>query len=270
VTVGAVILRYQQRYGALRASTVAQVEDAWRRFGGLDDAAGERFVAAVVPIVGTAQATTANLLAAYLRALSMQATGEAPNYTIDPAAVTGEALRGVPPDEVYRRPVVTARAAVSNGNALDVALRIAQRRAGITADIDVALAQRAATVHVLEQDDRIHFYRRVLTGRSCMFCATASTQRYRGSDLMPLHGRCDCAVAPIFGDEDPGQVINHQVLSKLKAKGPGYWKERGFVDANGDPIEPGREGPVAVRQHGELGPTLVDRHDHFDGPSVAA
>jgi hypothetical protein len=123
---------------------------------------------------------------------------------------------------------------------------------------------------VLEQDDRIHFYRRVLTGRSCMFCATASTQRYRGSDLMPLHGRCDCAVAPIFGDEDPGQVINHQVLSKLKAKGPGYWKERGFVDANGDPIEPGREGPVAVRQHGELGPTLVDRHDHFDGPSVAA
>jgi hypothetical protein len=269
VTVEAVILRYQQRYGALRAATVRRVEAAWRQFGGLDDAAADRFVAAVVPIVETAEVSTARLLAAYLQALAVQATGSSPNLTIDPAAVSGEVLRGVPTDEVYRRPVVTARKASSDGHPLDVALRIAGHRATATADIDVSLAQRAATVHALNQDDRVRFYRRVLTGRSCMFCATASTQRYHGSDLMPLHGRCDCGVAPIYGDTDPGQVINRQVLAQLKANGKGYWKQRGFVDANGDPIPPDT-APIAIRQHGELGPTLVDRHDHFDGPSVAA
>lgn len=265
----AVILRYQQRYGVLRAQTVQRVEAAWQRFGGLDDAAADRFVAAVVPIVETAEVSTARLLAAYLQALSGQATGSSPTLTVDPAAVSGEVLRGVPTDEVYRRPVVTARKAASEGHPLDVALKIAGNRARVTADIDVSLAQRAATVHALAQDDRVRFYRRVLTGKSCMFCATASTQRYRGSDLMPLHGRCDCAVAPIYGDTDPGHVINGQVLGKLKANGKGYWKQRGFVDANGDPIPPDA-APIAIRQHGELGPQLVDRHEHFDGPSVAA
>lgn len=269
MTVEAVILRYQARYGLLRSATVQRVEAAWRQFGGLDDAAGERFVAAVVPIVETAEVSTARLLAAYLQALAVHATGSSPSLTVDPGAVSGEALRGVPTDEVYRRPVVTARKAVSDGNPLDIALQIAGRRAGVTADIDVALAQRAATVHALAQDDRVRFYRRVLTGKSCMFCATASTQRYHGSDLMPLHGRCDCAVAPIYGDTDPGHVINSQVLGKLKANGKGYWKQRGFVDADGNPIPPDT-APIAIRQHGELGPQLVDRHEHFDGPSVAA
>jgi hypothetical protein len=101
VTVEAVILRYQQRYGALRAATVRRVEAAWRQFGGLDDAAADRFVAAVVPIVETAEVSTARLLAAYLQALAVQATGSSPNLTIDPAAVSQPtrctAARSLPP-----------------------------------------------------------------------------------------------------------------------------------------------------------------------------
>ena len=125
---------------------------------------------------------------------------------------------------------------------------------------------------------RFTAHRRVLTGRSCMFCATASTQRYRVDQLMPLHNHCDCAVAPIIGDADPGQIINHDLLGSLKkAGGSKYWKQRGLVDIDQDgnflvagPGGTSRVLQVAERQHGELGPVLVDRHDDFTSPADIA
>ena len=103
---------------------------------------------------------------------------------------------------------------------------------------------------------------------------------------MPIHNHCDCGVAPIIGERDPGQVINRQLLNDLKSSGGSQsWKDRSIsVDEDGvirhrrietvdgerrevfgDPLN------VAVRQHGELGPVLTDRAQHFAGPgSVAA
>ncbi len=47
----------------------------------------------------------------------------------------------------------------------------------------------------------------------------ASTQRYNSDNLMPLHTFCDCGVAPITGDVDPGRVVNEQLLRQLKESG---------------------------------------------------
>lgn len=81
-------------------------------------------------------------------------------------------------------------------------------------------------------------YRRVLTGRSCVFCATASTKIYRRGGLMPLHAHCDCSVAPVFVGDDPAFDLNREVLDNLKARGRKYWEQRGFVDDRGRPIDP--------------------------------
>jgi hypothetical protein len=106
---------------------------------------------------------------------------------------------------------------------------------------------------------RLVGYRRVLTGRSCMFCAAAATKRYRKRDLMPLHARCDCSVAPIFPDSDPGDLLNEDLLRNLKERGPEYWKARGFVDNEGRPLDPTRV-PAALGRAvdtDELGPVLT-------------
>ena len=159
---------------------------------------------------------------------------------------------------------------------MDEGLRRAGGVAESAASTGVMLANREAAVQgfvavAAETGERVVGYRRVLTGASCAFCAAASTRRYRSEDLMPLHDHCDCDVAPIIGDRDPGNVINRDVLAELKGRGPEYWKSKGFVGDDGKPIDPAAavendDVPVGVAEHGELGPVLVDPADQFTGP----
>lgn len=102
-------------------------------------------------------------------------------------------------------------------------------------------------------------YRRVLTGKSCMFCAAASTRVYSRGDLMPLHAHCDCSVAPVFVGADPSFALNSQVLSNLQSQGKGYWKQRGFVDNDGNPLDPTAvpDALGASVDHPEVGPVLA-------------
>lgn len=106
---------------------------------------------------------------------------------------------------------------------------------------------------------RVIGYRRVLTGRSCVFCAAAATKVYRRGDLMPLHAHCDCGVAPIYGTGDPGKVVNRGVLLELKKRGPEYWRQRGFVDDAGRPIDPTDvpERFGRVTENPDIGPVLA-------------
>lgn len=134
---------------------------------------------------------------------------------------------------------------------------------------EVPGADQAAPPETLEPDEsavdelaarRVVGYRRVLTGRSCMLCAAAATRIYRRGDLMPLHAHCDCAVAPVYSSSDPGRAANRALLGQLKKRGRDYWKQRGFVDNEGRPIDPtaiparfGRATPNL-----EVGPVLAE------------
>lgn len=70
--------------------------------------------------------------------------------------------------------------------------------------------------------DDVVGWRRVLVGPSCEWCALVSTQRYRSAESADFgHAKCDCTVAPIVGDADPGRVINRPLLRELKARGVG-------------------------------------------------
>lgn len=64
--------------------------------------------------------------------------------------------------------------------------------------------------------DGVVGWRRVLTGKSCEWCALVSTQRYRSQDSATFgHSNCDCSVVSIIGDSDPGRVINGELLDRL-------------------------------------------------------
>jgi hypothetical protein len=258
------VSRYVTAYNRLRVLTGKQVGRLWDLYGGLDDPSLEQFVTTAVPLVHGAEATTVRLTAAYLTE-TRRPHGIEP-ARVDPTDIIGVNLRGVDPVDVYRRPVVTARTAISDGHPLEQAMRMARDRAVSTAETDIALAQRATQNAALAPG--VVGYRRVLTGNSCVLCAAASTQRYTRGDLMPIHNHCDCGVSEIYGAEDPGQVINQKLLADLKQRSTEnspYWRDRhAAVDEDGQVVL-----RAEVRAHGELGPVLTRPGDKFTTESQA-
>lgn len=251
--------RYTDRYNRLRAAAATAMARAWDRQAGLDDTAATRFSNTAARISLAAQTQAATGVDGYVTAM-LTLTGErasAVGYDLDD--LTGPAVRaGADPVDVYQRSIVTARTSISNGATFAEAMLAGRARALTTAQTDVALTQRQA----IARDYRVVGYRRVLTGKSCALCATASTQRYRSGNLAPIHGNCDCGVAPIMGTRDPGHVINDQLRRDLRAAegDVDYWRSRHFqVDENGKLIFP----DVRVHTHGELGPVLTDASHHF-------
>ena len=279
---------HHRRFLGVQEGTADLVGQAWDAYAGLDDVSAARFTAAADVIVETAKAQTSTLAVAYMQANDQ--LGGFPDAGLVPIVPT---IRGgVPTVEVYHRSIVEARRRVAAGAPAEVALSAGRARAVSTARTDVSLANKAEISRGGEVRSWVVGYRRVLTGKSCAFCATASTQRYTRADLMPLHPSCDCDVGEIFGREDPGHIINREMLDDLKEAGrtagqPDYWNGPYVVDedgairyrkietvrgpdgkpllgANGKPLrrmEAGAKVKVDVVEHGELGPMLTDaRH----------
>lgn len=278
---------HHRRFAGLQDGTADLIGEAWDAYAGFDDASAASFEAAADVIQRTARQQTSTLAVAYMQANDRVAG--MPDAGLVP--ILPEIRNGIPTTELYHRSIVEARRRVAGGADPVEALAAGRARAVSTARTDVSLANRAEITRGGEVRPWVVGYRRVLTGKSCAFCATASTQRYRSADLMPLHPSCDCDVGEIIGRADPGQVINRELLDELKgtAEGgrPDYWNGPYLVDEdgairlrkvetvrgpdgkallgpNGNPIrrvEAGRPLRVEAVQHGELGEMLTDaRH----------
>jgi hypothetical protein len=179
------------------------------------------------------------------------------------------------PTERDRKPLT---AAVGDG----------ERRLTSLALTDVELAVTHTVRDRLADEPDVRFYRRVLTGaESCGLCIIASTQRYRKRDLLPIHPNCDCVVAPILGDQDPGQVINSTRVSDdasptgetadgVPVYGPDDALDTEFLTREVHDAIRETFGEMAfdarqidyrkillVEQHGELGPVLTVARHHF-------
>ena len=231
------------------ATTLWEAMGDWRD----DDVAW--FVSQVTPQVQAGQRTTAQVTDRYLSTV----TGSKPGGLVDLAGLRG----GVTPQQVYQRPAKTMRAELAAGKSFTDALRSSSRRLQSLVASDMQLANTRQARRTLTRGGKAQFYRRTLVGpKNCALCMIASTQRYKVGDLLPIHPGCNCGVDPLSAAEAAmGQVIDPEFLEQIHA---GVEAEYGTSDRGGREID--YRKLVAVREHGEYGPTLTWERHGFRGP----
>lgn len=251
--------RYDALATSLRDRVVSFVLAAFDSLGSYRDSDAIVFIERVLPVVLGAQQQMGAITDAYLSVMVADMMGGA-------AAPVGvqldEALRGTPPDQVYRRPFVTAWTALSAGKDLTQAVSEGRNRLLSITETDLQLARTRAARQSMERGGRAQFYRRRLSGaKNCGLCTIASTQRYRVKDLMPIHPGCDCKPEPIPGDRDPGQIIDEALLREAH---DAIARDIGASDRGGR--APDYRKVIITREHGEYGPLLAVRRHDFTGP----
>lgn len=264
----ALILRSNQMFTQLDQNAAAVLAGLWARLPDHSNRGRDQFIREFVPVLLATQGAVASLTDAYLAAVVSEMASKVILPVGVPAEIaTGAGVRnGVPPEIEYQRPFETVWYELSKGKDQPAAVAAGLNRAKAMVMTDVQLARTNAARHVLSRigpKTGIAGYRRVLTSlRACELCQIASTQRYHISDLMPIHNRCTCGIAPIHAGEDPGQVIDQGLMHPEaesvgeNAKGVPVF-EHNFVTFPG----------LTVHQHGEIGPVLTVKGQEFRGPS---
>lgn len=276
-------LRLLQRYrlnnlaltARLRANLDAQLSARWIGLDSWRDDDIDRLLNQILPIVAAAERQMVDTTNAYLASTQAAAAGTAFRpRPIRYQDLTGAALRGVDPSQVFRRPQMVMNFRLSQGASLSDAIDAGANR---LRSLGATNLQLAKTKTVAAQG-QAPFYRRVLTGsENCALCVIASTQRYRRGKLAAIHPGCDCGIEEII-DAQPAHVIapdllelaHREINARLgiadrSAQDLGLDKR----DARGRPLSDFTD-LIVVREHGELGPTLAWRGDRFRGPAEAA
>lgn len=264
----ALIQSYAATTAGIRFRTLSFLLALFRGLGSWRDEDVARFTSRAVPTMAGAQRQTGSLTQAYLRAMIADQTGR-PRSRAGGAVRVGADVRAVDPAEEYARPFRTLWDGLGPQDdhgprkSFDQAFSQALTRLEQLIVTDLQLAKTHASRDELEGAEGIGGYRRVLTGsQSCGLCVVASTQRYHKAQLLPIHPGCDCAVAPISGDADPGQVIDDQRLEDVHDV---IQQRFGVSDRGGrDPID--YRKVLISHEHGEIGPVLAVVGHRFTGP----
>lgn len=229
--------RYTMTVRRLREQTAQTGGLIWDRYANVDAAGLEAWTSRAVPVTRRAQEAAARLAQAYISSYVGLVGLESPP-AVDVAAVVARARGGsVAVEDVFARPVITARKVLADGGRWEEAMTVGRDRAVRLVDDDVNLAHREAMTDVMRSTGQIHYYRRVPSGDACEFCLTAASQLYKIASVMPLHTRCNCGYAPVVGLVDPYRDYSERAANTMRAQG--------YVP----PI-------VTVTDHGELGPVL--------------
>lgn len=262
-------LSYQQAVEQVRNRLLKAANRLWFSMGAYRDSDIDRLVALVVPHVQAGQLQVANLTEAYFQAVGARAG-------IDVQYVTGG--RGVPADDVYRRPATAVYTALSNDKPMALAVEEGANRLGALIATDLQMAKVRQAQRSL-QSAGITAFIRVLTGKeNCALCVIASTQRYRTGELSPIHPGCDCSVDKLPPGFDPEQqIINNDLLElthatieqKLGATDRGA-RELGLGKSVGDKPLSDYTDLIVTRTHGEYGPTLSWRDETFTSKAQIA
>lgn len=222
----------------------------------------DAMAAVVTRRVEAAQHRMGALTDVYLAQVISEAAGERlPLIGVAPADVSTQALRGVAGVDVYARPGATLWTELSQGSGIDQASAAGRERLRKLAATGLQLAKTHTARRVMRlSPKRIVGYRRILVGRTnCALCIVASTARYRRGDLQPIHPGCDCSILPIWGEEDPGWVIDEDQLASvhetLQRELGGYSDSAREFTTIEDEVLSYRD-VLITRQHGEIGPVL--------------
>lgn len=261
-TPDSVAFDFTRLFASLRASIVQQLFATWFGLPNYRDENIDEWMGVALPLIQAGEETSAYATQTYLQ-LQMELMGlDAEDLQLeDISSVTGPAIRnGVSPEEVYSRPFKEVWTALSNGLDLQTAIEHGANRLRQLVETDIQLSHTHTSRTLLSQRNDVVGFRRVPTGEfTCALCLVASTQRYRKLDLMPIHPGCDCRVAPIIGESDPGQVVDAEFLEEIHKA---VERQFGMSARDARSIDY-RKIPI-VKNHGEYGPTLAVRGQHFD------
>lgn len=249
---------------AVRRQVEAAARARWAELDGDYSRAAVRAMAgALAPIVQAGAVQTAAAASAHMTARERVLFGAADATPVRQADLVD--LRGVPDVVALERAGTGARVALIEGATRAAAARDGERRLVSIATTAVQLAKREQSRRAVMRSIETVGYRRIPEGPyNCALCIVASTQRYHKRDLLPIHPACDCDVEPIYGREDPGQVIDRDRLELTHDMVAERFGEeaRDHRDARSGPAGDYRN-LIVVRQHGELGPVLTVRgHQH--------
>ena len=234
---------------------------AFRNLGSWRDSDLDKYISNVTLALAGLKANASKLSIAYYGEIAKIEGKPFTPITMSAAELTTGALRnGATSEIVYKRPFVDMWTALSKGQIVSDAIEAGAIRATGLARTELQLARRQAGLVARNSNDNIVGYLRVLSGsENCALCYVASTQRYKKGDLQPIHPGCDCGEMPIYGDSDPGRVVDQQLLDAT---------HQAVTDRFGgsDPTAIGYN-QIAIRDHGELGPLLTVADQNFTGPS---
>ena len=252
---------YNALSGKLVRGTSNQMATAFRNLGSWRDEDFRAFYKILDSTMTGAKLQAARLQIAFYSEMA-KAAGEkftAPILMANDFRV--ETLRnGAEAVTVYRRPFVDVYTALKDGKSVTDAIEAGALRISSLVSTDIQLARRNAGFAARGKNNRIVGYARTLTGsENCALCYIASTQRYHVKDLLPIHPGCDCGEMPIYGNQDPGQVIDEV---RLDATHEAVSTRFGGPDYSGAGYD-----KIAIREHGELGPMLTVADQNFTGPS---
>lgn len=247
--IGPLVSAKARRTDQLARATADRLRGQLMRFDGWYDDALVRELAEHLGVsVDTAAKMSATQMDAYLTRLLKDATGRPAQHG---PAITQSARAGVTAADAYERLGANYRYARARGQSHTGAMTSTLDRASRMAHLDVSLAGRGQARNTLAANNRtVAGFRRVLrpelakTG-SCGLCIVAADQVYKTFDLMPIHGGCNCGVAPIIGDLDPADRLNQSDLTRL------------YDAAVGTTSQGLRNVRVVVEEHSEYGPLLT-------------
>ncbi|HYJ21619.1 MAG TPA: hypothetical protein VEW07_06325 [Solirubrobacterales bacterium] len=233
----------------LRESLIEALARIWQSLPGYDRENVDEWLSKALLVVLAAQRQSVALTNAYLaRAMERQPLG------LDLPELTGAGVRnGAAPEAVYERPFVTVWSALGAGTDWEQSVQDGLARATSTGAMDTQLSMRAAAMAIEEADTNLFGFRRVANPEACIFCKEVDGAYVKGADgfVMGLHNHCGCGLEALR-EPHPGAV-----------KLPDGTEIRAFAYG---PLNDN----VALEDHGELGPVLVDPNQHFTSQAELA
>jgi len=240
--------------------TTPLIRNTGRVAGGLFSTLGSwrdddvlRYVQQLNPVLGGAKKQATQATIAFYQNIA-RLTGQPFNRPVIAASdlATKTLRNNITSETLFRRPFVDMRRGLASGAPMTDAIQAGARRANQLAQTEVQLAKRQVGYRVRQANQNIVGYIRTLTGsENCALCYVASTQRYHKGDLLPIHPGCDCGEMPLYGTDDPGQIIDQQRLDAtheaVEARFGEYDRSVRSIDYRN----------IMVEDHGEMGPVLT-------------
>ncbi len=254
--------RYGSAVRSIWANVLGRTNRTFLGLGSWRDADVRRFQRQALPIILAGERQVATLTASYLEQLYKDADPRGRRVRLDLDDVTGQALRGVDPVDVYERPFKELRVALADDVDLDEAVSRGAHRLETLVKTDLQLARTHTVREVSVDMPKFTYTVRELQGEyDCALCIIASTQRYHKRNLAPIHPGCDCLVKTVTADYDPGQVIDEDTLERLHDL---VEEAVGKADRGGRAVD--YRKIIVANEHGEIGPVLGFKGQRFTGP----